>query len=51
MVYMTVCPLPKNPEQTFNLAIENQQIASGILTQPSWYKRAESNLLADDKGP
>ena len=36
---------------TFALAFENQSIASGILTQPSRYKRAESNLLSDEKGP
>ena len=33
------------------LLIENQPIASKILTQTSRYKRAESNLLADEKGP
>ena len=32
------------------LSIENQPIASKILTQTSRYKRAESNLLADEKG-
>ena len=35
---------------TFNWVFENQQMTSGILTQPSRYKRAESNLLADEKG-
>ena len=38
----------------FRLSIgsfENQPIASGILTQPKRYKRAESKLLADKKGP
>ena len=34
----------------FKLVLENQPIASGILTQSSSYKRAESNLLADEKG-
>ncbi len=28
----------------------NQPIVSGILKQPSRYKTAESNFLADDKG-
>ena len=28
----------------------NQPISSGILTQSSRYKRAESNLIADEKG-
>ena len=28
-----------------------QTIASDILTQPSRYKKAESNLPADEKGP
>ena len=32
-------------------AFENQPIALVILTQPTRYKRAESNLLADKKGP
>ena len=32
-------------------AFENQPIALGILTQPTRYKRAESNSLADKKGP
>ena len=40
-----------DPVPTFNLVFENQQLASGILTQPSRYKRAENNLLADEKGP
>ena len=35
---------------TFNLFFENQPIASVILSQPSRYKRAERNLLADEKG-
>ena len=30
---------------------ENKPIASGLLTQPSRCKRAESNLLADETGP
>ena len=46
-----VCPLSKDPVPTFNWVFENQPKASGILTQPSRYKRAESNLLADEKGP
>ena len=36
---------------TFNRVFEKQPIASGILTQLSRYKRAESNLLSDEKGP
>ena len=36
---------------TFAWAFENHSIASGILTQPSRYKRAESNLLSVEKGP
>ena len=36
---------------TFNWILENQQTASGILTQPSSFNRAESNFLADEKGP
>ena len=47
---MTVCPLPKDPVPTFNWVFENQRIASGILTQPSRYKRVEINLIADEKG-
>ena len=34
----------------FNWVFENQPIASGTLTQPSHYKKAVSNLLADEKG-
>ena len=34
---------------TLNWVFENQPIALGILTQPSRYKREESNLLADEK--
>ena len=30
--------------------MREQRIAPGILTQPRRYKRAESNLLADEKG-
>ncbi len=35
---------------TFNWVCENQSIASGILTQPSCHIKAESKLLADEKG-
>ncbi len=35
---------------TFNWVFENQPKESGILTQPSRYKRAEINLLSDGKG-
>ena len=31
--------------------MDNPPLASGILTQPSRYIGAESNLLADEKGP
>ena len=48
---ITVCPLPQDPMPTLNWVFENQPIASGKLTQPSRYKRVESNLLADKKGP
>ena len=40
-----------NPEPTFNCVFEYQPIASEILIQPSRYKWAESNLIADEKGP
>ena len=39
-----------SPPPTFNWVCENQPIASGILTQPSNLKRAESKLLAEEKG-
>ena len=39
-----------DPVSTFNFLFKKQQIPSGILTQPSRYKRAETNLLADEKG-
>ena len=35
---------------TLNWDFENQLIVSGMLTQPCRYKRAESNLRADEKG-
>ena len=35
---------------TFNWVFEYQLIATEILTQPSRYNRAKSNLLADGKG-
>ena len=40
-----------DPVSTFNLVFEYEPIAPEILTQPSRYKRAESNLLADEKCP
>ena len=43
-------PHPEDPVLTFNWVLENQPIASGILKQPSRYKRTKSNLLADKKG-
>ena len=36
---------------TFNWFFEYQPIASEMLTQPSRYKWAERNLIADEKGP
>ena len=41
---------PCGPCTDFQLVFECQPIALGILTQPNRYKRAESNLLADEKG-
>ena len=35
---------------TFNWVFESKPIPSGILTQQNRYKRAESNMLADEKG-
>ena len=43
-------PVPEDPVPTFNWVCD-QLIASEILTQLSRYKRAESNLLSDKKGP
>ena len=40
-----------DPVQTLNWVFEYQPIALKILTQPSRYKRTESNLLADEIGP
>ena len=40
-----------DPVPTFNWVFGYQPIASQILTQPSRYKGAESNLLAAGKGP
>ena len=48
-VKKTVFLLQEDPVPTFNF--KYQRIASGILTQQSHYKRAESNLLAVEKGP
>ena len=48
---MIVSSEPEEPVPTFNWGFENQPIAAGITTQPSCYKRAECNLLADEKGP
>ena len=36
---------------TFIWVFKNQPIVTGVLTQPSRCKRAENNLLADEKGP
>ena len=43
--------LPKDPVSTFKCVFKDQQMASGMLSQPSRYKNAESNLLADEKVP
>ena len=40
----------RRPCDEYLIVFENQPIASGILTQLSHYKRAESNLPADKKG-
>ena len=42
---------PRGPCADFQLGIEYQLIASEILTQPGRYKRAGSNLLANEKVP
>ena len=39
-----------DPFPTINWFFEYKPIVSGILTQPSRYKGAESNLLEDEKG-
>ena len=39
------------PYAEFQFGFEYQPIASEVLTKPSRYKRAESNLLLDEKGP
>ena len=48
---ITVSPQPVDHVPTFTLVFEYQTIASEIFTQPSHYKKAENNLLADKKGP
>ena len=48
---MTVCPHSVDPVPTFNQVFGYQPVVSVILSQPSRYKIAESNLLADEKGP
>ena len=50
MSYVQLCPQGGDPVQTFNWVFEYQPIALEILTQPSRYKRAEINLIADKKG-
>ena len=40
-----------NHVKTFNWVFLNLRITSEILTLPRSYTRAESNLLADEKGP
>ena len=40
---------PVDPVPTFNWVFEYPPIKSKILTQPSRCKRAESNLLVDEK--
>ena len=39
----------QEPCADFQLGLENQPIAPGILTESSRYKRSESSLLADEK--
>ena len=41
---------PRGP-CTFNWVFEYQPIASDMITQPSCFKMADRNLLADEKGP
>ena len=40
-----------NPVPTLNWVLKYQPIVSEILLQPGRFKRAESYLLADGKGP
>ena len=47
---MTVCPHPVDLVPTFNWVFGYQPVVSVILSQPSRYKKEESNLLADEKG-
>ena len=47
---LNVCSWVGDPRPTFNGVLEYQLIALEILTQPSLFKRAESNFLADKKG-
>ena len=47
---LNVFPLTEDPVPSFNWVFEKLPIALGIVTQPSRYKRAESNLLTDYKG-
>ena len=42
---------PREIYAGFQFGLKNPPIASGISAQPSCYKRTESNLLADEKGP
>ena len=52
MVGLNICmSSPCDPVPTFIWVFEYQPIALEILTQPSRYKRAESDLLADKTGP
>ena len=46
---MIVCFWDGDPVPTFNWDFECQLTASEILTQPSCYKSAESNLLAENQ--
>ena len=50
-VKITVYPCGGDPVSTFNWVFKYQPIASEISTQPSHNKRAESDLLANEKGP
>ena len=51
MGLISACLHPKDPVSTFNWVFENQPIGSGISRQQCHYKRAESNLQADEKDP
>ena len=45
----TICSRDVDPVPTFNWFFEYQPIAWETLAQPCRYKRAKSNMLADEK--